>query len=376
MGVHDPYDVAVIGGGLVGAAIAYGLAGRVGRVAVLDEGDVAYRASRGNFGLVWVQSKGEGNPAYGDWTLRSARAWPRLAAELLTLTGIDVRLEQPGGLSVFLSEREAQARVEAMRRMLAQPGMPQYEWRLLEGSELRDFVPGVGPAVVAALYCRHDGHVNPLKLLLALHAALKERGADYLPQHRVSNIARRADGGYELTTQAGSLRASRVVLAAGLGNAALATQLGLAAAVRPQRGQILVLERLQRSLLACPLTTLRQTDEGTILVGDSQEDAGFADDVGLAVLATLADRAVKTLPALEDARVVRTWAALRILTSDGFPVYDQSTTSPGAFVVTCHSGVTLAAVHALELAPAIAAGELPASLAPFSARRFDVRAAA
>ncbi len=58
------YDVSVIGGGLVGAAIAYGLARKGLRVANLDEGDVALRASRGNFGLVWVQGKGVGRPEY------------------------------------------------------------------------------------------------------------------------------------------------------------------------------------------------------------------------------------------------------------------------------------------------------------------------
>jgi glycine/D-amino acid oxidase-like deaminating enzyme len=373
--VPQRYDFAVVGGGLVGAAIAYGLATRVGRLAVLDEGDVAYRAARGNFGLVWVQSKGEGNAAYGRWTLGSAQAWPRLADELFALTGIDVRLEQRGGLTVFLSEREAELRIDAMQRMLAQPGMPQYEWRLLAGSEMRDFVPGLGPEVVGALHCRHDGHVNPLKLLLALHAALKATSADYLPGHRVARIARDADGGYTLTTDAGEIRAGRVVLAAGLGNAALAPQVGLRAPVRPQRGEILVLERL-RPVLQHPITTLRQTDEGTILVGDAQEDAGFSERVSLPVLATLADRAVRTFPALRDARVVRTWAALRVLSSDGFPVYEQSESHPNAFVATCHSGVTLAAAHAFELAPAIAQGALPESFAPFSARRFDVRAAA
>ena len=369
------YDVAVVGGGLVGAAIAYGLATRVDRLAVLDEGDVAYRAARGNFGLVWVQSKGEDNAAYGGWTLGSANAWPRLAEELRALTGIDVRLEQRGGLTVFLSEREAQLRLEAMRRMLAQPGMPQYEWRYLAGSELRDFVPGLGSEVVGALHCTHDGHVNPLKLLLALHAALKAHGADYLPGHRVTGIARRTEGGYALATEAGEIRAARVVLAAGLGNAALALQVGLRAPVRPQRGEILVLERL-RPILLHPITTLRQTDEGTILVGDAQEDAGFSEGVSLPVLATLADRAVRTFPVLKDVRVVRTWAALRVLCSDGFPVYEQSETHPGSFVATCHSGVTLAAAHAFALAPSIAQGTLPESFAPVSARRFDVRAAA
>ena len=76
------FDAIVIGGGLVGAAIAYGL-GRGGlKVALIDEGDVAYRASRGNFGLVWVQSKGLGAPHYQRWTRASAAEWPSLAAEL------------------------------------------------------------------------------------------------------------------------------------------------------------------------------------------------------------------------------------------------------------------------------------------------------
>ena len=165
------------------------------------------------------------------------------------------------------------------------------------------------------------------------------------------------------------------MLASGLGNATLAPQVGLHAAVRPQRGQILVLERLQ-PLLEYPLATLRQTDEGTILVGDSQEEADFRETVGLPVLATLAARAVATYPALADARVVRTWAALRVLSKDGFPIYEQSLRYPGAFLATCHSGVTLAAAHAFDLAPAIATGALPPSLATFSARRFDVQAAA
>ena len=80
---------------------------------------------------------------------------------------------------------------------------------------------------------------------------------------------------------------------------------------------------------------------------------------------------------LPDTGVVRAWAALRVMTPDGFPVYDQSRRFPGAFVAACHSGVTLAAAHALMLAPLIAAGSLPADpFETFSLRRFDVQKAA
>src|SRR5579862_2394228 len=103
---RDAFDFAVIGGGLVGAAIGYGLA-RAGRsVAVLDEGDVAYRAARGNFGLIWVQGKGNGLSAYSNWTQLSARRWPELASLLRDETGIDVALEQPGGYHLCLTAPE------------------------------------------------------------------------------------------------------------------------------------------------------------------------------------------------------------------------------------------------------------------------------
>jgi glycine/D-amino acid oxidase-like deaminating enzyme len=82
-------------------------------------------------------------------------------------------------------------------------------------------------------------------------------------------------------------------------------------------------------------------------------------------------------PRLKPLNVVRTWAALRVMTPDGFPIYQQSVSSPGAFVATCHSGVTLAANHALVLAPLIARGALPAEqFGAFSAGRFDVPATA
>ncbi len=90
------FDAIVVGGGLVGTAIGYGLVREGLKVALVDEGDVAYRASRGNFGLVWVQSKGLGAPHYQRWTRRSAQEWPALAAELGERTGVAIGLEQNG----------------------------------------------------------------------------------------------------------------------------------------------------------------------------------------------------------------------------------------------------------------------------------------
>ncbi|MBL8671380.1 MAG: FAD-binding oxidoreductase [Alphaproteobacteria bacterium] len=369
------FDVAIVGGGLVGTAVAYGLARQGARIAVLDEGDVAFRASRGNFGLVWVQSKGLGMPEYAAWTKASSDAWAGLRDALRDETGIDTAFARPGGFHVCLTDGEMERRREQNKRLHNQPDMVPYEVRFLDRKDALDLLPGLGPEVVGVSYCPLDGHANPLKLLRALHAALARRGAAYRSNTPVQRIERSGDA-FALTTPAGTILSGKLILAAGLGNARLAPMVGMTAPVRPQRGQILVTERVA-PFLKHPLVTVRQTDEGSVMIGDSLEEAGFDDRVGHAVVAMMADRAVKTFPALRGVRVVRTWGALRVMTPDGFPIYQQSAEHPGAFLVTCHSGVTLAAGHALNLAPHVAAGCLPdAAFAAFSARRFDVRAAA
>ena len=72
------HDAIVIGGGLVGGAIGFELARRGLKVALLDEGDTAFRAARGNFGLVWVQKQGVGVPEYRRWSRLSSNSGPRL----------------------------------------------------------------------------------------------------------------------------------------------------------------------------------------------------------------------------------------------------------------------------------------------------------
>lgn len=367
------FDAAVIGGGLVGAAVAWGLARAGQRVGVLDEGDVAFRASRGNFALVWVQGKGLGLPEYAAWSKASSDAWEDFARLLREETGLDAAFRRPGGFHLCLSEREMEHRAHMLARLHNQPAMVKYDYQMLDRAQVEAMLP-IGPEVVGASYCPLDGDVNSLRLLRALHAGMQQRGATYLADHAVETIDRR-DGGFRLMTRRGEVRAGKVVLAAGNGNARLGPMVGLTVAVRPQRGHVIVTEKAA-PFLDYPIITVRQTDEGSVMIGDSVEEAGFDVTVGAGVVSAMAARAVRMFPQLGRLNVVRTWAALRVMTPDGFPIYQQSLSSPGAFVATCHSGVTLAPAHALTLGPAIAAGALPSQCDVFGTRRFDVPATA
>jgi len=373
-GHHSGADVAVIGGGLVGTAIAFGLV-RLGRsVVILDEGEQGLGATRGNFGLVWVQGKGLGLPAYGAWTRWSADHWKEFAADLHGESGIDSGYSRPGGLVPALSGAHLTSLDDELQRLNAQSGFPPHSWEVLDQRALRQRVPLIGPEVAGAIYCSEDGAAHPLRLWRALHICLAQRGVRHITGCRVTSVSPQS-GGFTLKWNGGQLRVGQVVLAAGLGNRTLARQVGLEAPVRPSRGHILVTERTA-PFLDQLLLTIRQTEDGSVMIGDSREAAGFDTGVNPGILAEIARRATRILPALGRLNVVRSWSALRIMSPDGFPIYQESTAFPGAWLVTCHSGVTLAAAHARRLSQIIDGRESQAAIASFGARRFHVPAAA
>jgi len=361
-------EFAVVGGGILGISIAWGLQ-RMGRdVVVIDEGDFAFRASRGNFGLVWVQGKGDGLPEYARWTLRSASLWPDFADELEDATGIKLELSQPGGIDFCLSNDEAENAVTRLSGIRDSLSM-DYPFEYVESAELRKLTPEIGPDVVGATYCPRDGHVNPLYLLRALYTDFQSRGGQVVNGSSVDNIREenrgfRLSGGVEMFAQ-------KVVLCAGLGNRKLGEMVGLNVPVEPNRGQIVICERVI-PFMRYPSVQIRQVGEGAIQIGDSKENVGFDDRTSPEVISRIARRAIKIYPLLSHLRTIRTWAALRVMSPDGFPIYQQSSACPGAYVVTCHSGITLAAVHSLILARWIGGEDQPKYFKRFSGDRFSI----
>ena len=367
----ETFDVIVVGGGLFGPATAYGLRQQGLNTVVLDDGDDVLRAARGNFGLVWVQSKGMGMHRYHAWSRESARLYGDFAAELKEGSGVAVAHRNDGGMHILLGEDEREQRRREMDIMRQQAGVDGFECKIIEREEVEKMLPGVrlGDEVVGASFSKHDGDVNPLKLLRALHTSFLRMGGKLRTDCRVENI--RHDGAaFIAETRNGSFTAPKIVLACGHGITRLAPMVGLDTPIVPQRGQVLVTERAE-PVLDMALGSVRQTDEGTVQIGNTEEDVEYDDGTTLTASQAMARRAVKSFPQLAGLRLIRTWGCIRVLTPDKCAIYDESEEYPGAYVATSHSGVTLAAVNARHTARWIATGEMTPGFEEFSAKRFN-----
>lgn len=360
-------DYAIIGGGVVGLSVAWGLLKRGFTVTVIDGDDGSFRASRGNFGLVWVQSKGMNQPRYARWSQQSAGLWREFADELSGNTGHDLGLEQKGGYDLHFSEETLEATIAKYEKLKTELG-GDYPYEVLGHNALRREEPEIGPRVVGAILHHQDGHANPLKLLKALADDVRRMGGMVLVGKQAEAVKR--NGHFQITCQDGTVvEAGKTVLSAGLGAARLGPLMGFKAPVRAQRGQVLITEKLPK-IINRPSLIARQVDEGGIQIGATNEEVGLDDSVTTQGMAELAAKAIDAYPVLGKAQLVRSWGALRVLSPDGLPIYQESRQMPGAYLVTCHSGITLAAVHGRLLPDWLEATEQAPDLEVFSEDRF------
>ena len=364
------YNTIVVGGGLLGMAIAYGLRLLKQSVAVIDGADEAHRASRGTFGLVWAQSKGRGMPQYARLTRQSIDLWPAFAEGLLCRTGIDVTYARCGGYMFAFSDDDLIVRKAEYDEICNGLGLTSPDFEVLDRKATAELFPGIGDEVRGSTYCSIDGDCDPLALLRALFRAYIDLGGEYFPGHILSRID--DDGPCpKVETSHQTFEVDRVILCTGIGNTKLAKGLGCDLPMKPLRGQILVSERVQPVI---PHLThiIRQTSQGSIMIGDTHEDVDFDDGTTSTAISEIARNATRTFPFLKNLKIVRAWGCLRPMPLDGCPIYDRIPGHPKVIVLNTHSGVTLAAAHAGPIAKQISNDSLGVTEQQFSLDRFNV----
>ena len=263
------------------------------------------------------------------------------------------------------------------------------EWR--EGADIFRLAPAIAPAAVAALFIPDHALVSAPGLVRALVRAGEAHGVTYRSGTRVTKITRHGErlsvhieppparcGRHAPQPLSETLDADNVVIAAGSWSGQIDTGEAPAVPVRPVRGQLLHLA-WRAAPLAHVLWGARcymvPWQDGTVLVGATVEEVGFAEDVTVAGVHTLLSAAAELVPDTMSARFKEARVGLRPATTDTVPVIGPSPEMPGLFYATGHyrNGILLAPLTAVMLADGILEGRWHRLLDATSPARFHAR---
>ena len=358
-------DVCIIGGGLLGTATAY-YATKAGlKVALLEERELASGASGAAFGGVSI----------GIYSYSSARVPPEYVAlsksslslyrEAQEEIGAPLDLDIPGSIDPFYSE-EAKARGRERAAGLQACGVP---CEFLDHAQVKEIEPAVSEAVTGAIYCPVDAHVTPPSVVWAFAKAARRLGADIRTGTQVSSLIERGGRVVGVTTRDGDVLADTVVNTAGLGASQLMAGIGLNVPVDYSRGQMFVTERIP-PLLRTYVHNIKQTSSGTIVIGATRESGTLETVTTVAGTREILGWAVRLIPALANARLLRSWSGIRPVPPDGYPIISKVEGVEGLLLAVMHRGVTLAPVVGRILTDLVVAGSTGHDIDPYRLSRF------
>jgi len=360
-------DVAIVGGGVIGLSIACALAREGLSCTVLDRRELGREASWAGAGLVPpIAERPSANPplnpamALRSW---SARLYPDWTAALRDETGIDTGYRRTGGVDVAWTALEDQS-------LRAAAGQWRGEGIAFERLSRGDFArvePALNPDLEAVYYLPDRAQVRNPWLLRALASAAARRGAVLKPWHSVEGHSLRGRRVEAVRTSAGEIACGLLVLAAGAWSGQLLEPLGVRAPTPPLKGQIVLL-RGDRPLLGRIVehgkNYLVPREDGRVLIGATEQDAGFDTRPTFEATRDLLDEALRLCPILSQANIEATWAGLRPGSIDARPYIGQAPGFDNLIVATGHKRA------GLQLAPATA--ELVADLVLGRPPRLDL----
>jgi len=344
-------EFLIIGGGVIGSAIAYHLA-RAGQAVLVVERDApatAPAASWASAGGVRRQGRDEREAALASATI--AR-WPSLEIEL----DADLHYRQGGQLLVAETEGEAEQLVAFVEQ---QHAMGFEDVRLIQGAELRELAPALAPQVLAASYSPADGQADPARTTRAFAAAAERAGARYLTHTACAALRRETDRIVGAHTAQGDIDAGQTVLAAGAWSDHLAASVGLMLPIRTGVYQMLRSTPASPGLLRPVVSalgrqlSLKQLPDGAFLLGGGWPGDATGDRTGFTLRqASVAggwEAAAAILPALRTQQLEHAWCGLEAECFDGVPLLGPAVGVTGLTLAVGFSG------HGFALAPAVGA---------------------
>ena len=362
-------DVAVVGGGVVGAACARAAAIRGLHTVLFEPGPDPAAASPASAGMLAAQIEPD-DEALLALAIRGRETYEPLARSLKDTTGLDVGFWRDGIASVAFDE----AGVERLRGMAAWQRQMGLSCRWLEGPEALELWPALSRDARGALLAAEDGAIDPPLLTRALRTD-GERAGVTVRAEPVSAVV--AEGGRitGVRTGEGIVNAGAVVIAAGAWSAQL-RGLPRPLPVEPVRGQL----ALAQWPAGTPAAILYYDHAyvlargGKAIIGSTMERVGFDSRVTREGEAQLRAGAARLFPSLATAPFEKTWAGLRPLTPDGRPILGRDPEVRGLWYAVGHgrNGILLAALTGDVIGDLMIGKELDFDLAPFLIDRFPL----
>ena len=376
---EKPESVAIIGAGIVGAAIAWRLATRGVQVILLDKGQPGLGAS--SYSFAWVNAGAKEPIGYHNLNRRSLEMWPRFAADIGDHGDPGSVGLRWGGKVSWESDPVAAEGLVARVRQLQTWGYPS---RMIDSGELKRLEPALEIGEVAAAeFSPNEGQVEPQMVVDACLRRLDEMGCEICTDTGVSGFERHDDGRIKgLVTTSGSREVDSVVIAAGTETTGLAALAGVNVPQAESPGVVIRTNPLPPLLHNVPVVYapalgdgrreihLRQCADGRLMIGEGDQES-LAEDDTRAHADDLLARACRFLPGLTHAEAIPVPVGWRPMPLDGYPVMGFTSEAPNLYVALTHSGVTLAPALSQLAAQEICDGRpADAVLGPYRPQRF------
>ncbi len=361
-----PGDVIIVGGGVIGAGMAFELARRDVSVTLVERGRIGGEASWASAGIISPPTRPWFRPERVQLGELSREQYPALVEELEARTGIDIEYRRPGEWVIAGDEDHAEAEREIVR------------WQRSLGLEVEDVSPDEArrrePALpddlVAAWFHPGVGALSVFRLSQALAAAAGLMGATVLEDTPVGGLLQEGERVTGVRLHGRELHAGVTILATGAWTRLLADGLGANLPTKPVKGQLIAYAEAPlrpRFVISGHGGYVRPRADGTTLVAATEEDAGFDRRVTGDGVAWLLDLTRKLCPVLLQGEIAQTWTGLRPGTETGEPLIGPVPGHEGLWVCAGHfrTGAKEAPATATLVAEAIVTGETPPLLRPF-----------
>lgn len=365
-------NIAIIGGGITGCAIAYFLRKSGINVIVFDRGEIGAEASSAAAGILAPLGSLSGPGSFADLLLASWKMFPALIPELEAASGVTTEYEQSGTLHVARSPQS----VKNLRKRMEEWQPLGLEMHWLDGSETRGLEPSLASDVAAAVYAPQEAQAKAPQLMRAFALAAANLGAVLRAHTKIAGVQRQGQRVTGITTAQGeTITCDQLVIATGAWSARWSEWLDLLLPVTPQRGQILTLRQ--------PATPIRQVvfgeaiyfapkQDNTIVVGATKEEVGFDTRLTAGGISWLLSTAIRLAPSLEGSTLQQMWAGLRPHTPDHHPILGRAPGWENVSLAIGHNsvGILLSAITGQSLVELLATGSTPEVIRAFGVERF------